>query len=294
MKIIYVANHDQVCSNDDEGAITHALTVLGHNVQRLPESKGGCAAKMEGDLLLFHKWHDTETLRQVRMKKVFWYFDLVEYPDPTIQQRSLNRMGWMKEIIPLVDLGFCTDGDWAAKNSKLEWLTQGADERTVGAGVVNEQHIDVLFTGIRKGGGIGRESFVDDIGATYGNRFRHLSHGVHGRDLAHMIASSKVVLAPDTPISDRYWSNRVYLSCGFGAFLLHPDCLGIHDHYSTDEVWTYRSRSGLIALINYALGQDKARDHASKCALSRTKRHHLYRHRCERMLDIIETRLGVK
>lgn len=293
MRILYIAKH---CSggNNDEDAVSHVLRQLGCDVIRLNETNGHTASSFEDiDLALFHKWSDTVSLSQLKCLKAFWYFDLVQYPDPLIQARCVNRMYWMKETIPYVDIGFCTDGDWAARHpSKLHWLPQGADERVIGS-VKCDQAIDVLFTGTRKGGQE-RESFVDLLSSHYGSRFKHVSGYVHGPDLAKLIGSAKVVVAPDAPVTNRYCSNRVYLSLGFGAFMMHPICAQLDDHYGRDELVQYRSRSALLSAIDYYLPQEKERRHAGQLALARTKRDHLYRHRCERLLNIVTDKLGVK
>jgi len=182
-RIGYVAKHDSG-GNDDEGAIHHALTVLGHDVQRLREKKGYMARKIPSvDFILFHKWHGPVALRGLTTPKVFWYFDLVEYPDTTLESRNQTRREWMRSIIPHVDLGFCTDGDWVAKDttSKLFWLPQGADSRMTGFGTPLEDHPPpILFTGIRRGG-IQRAGFVDEMQVNYRQSFNHIDAGLHGR-----------------------------------------------------------------------------------------------------------------
>lgn len=293
MRILYIAKHGSG-GNDDEGAVTHALRQLGCDVICLNETKGHTASSFQDiDLALFHKWHDPTSLSQLKCHKAFWYFDLVQYPDPLIHARCINRMHWMSDMMPYVDIGFCTDGDWAARHPrKLHWLPQGADERIVGS-VNCDQTIDVLFTGTRKGG-LERESFAEMMVSHYGSRFKHVSGCVHGIDLARLIGSAKVVVAPDSPVTDRYCSNRVYLSLGFGAFMLHPVCEQLDDHYGRDELAQYRSRSSLLSAIDYYLPQEKERRHAGQLALARTKLEHLYRHRCERLLNIVADKLGVK
>jgi hypothetical protein len=294
MKVLFVARHNQVNSNDDEGAIAHALLKLGHEVHALPEESAISAPTCGHDLLLFLKWRDAGAVRRIKCPRAFWYFDRVEFDDPTLHARSEARKAWMREMLPIVDVGFCTDGDFVANDvsGKLVWLPQGADERVVGRGN-GEESIDVLFTGIRKGGQ-GRASFVEEMERHYGPRFRHVERGIHGRDLANLIAQAKVVVAPDSPVSDRYWSNRVYLTLGFGGFLLHPYCDWLKAHYShgsdLGQFIYYRSRKHLHELIRYFLPEEKLRREVGQRALDRTLAEHTYRHRVAELLRVCRER----
>jgi hypothetical protein len=323
VRILYIAHHGQMRSNDDEGAIVHALKVLGHDVYRLQENHGRIAPTVSNlDLILFHKWEDTTTLHRLKGKapRVFWYFDLVDFPsDPTLTRRSQARKDWMEGVLPHVELGFCTDGDWVntvnsrdatpddeAQQDKLVWLPQGADERIAGLGCYLASGCptcnrtwggcDILFTGIRKGGEQ-RASFVDEMGSRYGRRFRHIQAGIYGRVLADLIASAKVVVAPDGPVTDCYWSNRVYNTLGFGGFLLHPYCEGLLQHYEPGKDFVfYRSRGELHERLGYFL-QDHptVAEHRRQIAeegLATTLSRHTYRHRVEVLLKTVKERLG--
>lgn len=292
MNILYVAKHDSG-DNDDEGAITYAIESLGHTVQRLDERKGVKAYKYRGyDFILFHKWRDLPTLRSLSAPKVFWYFDLVDYPDHTLAGRNQTRTNWMNEITPLVDLGFCTDGDWVAKDTtgKLVCLRQGADVRYAGMGISSQDRIPILFTGIRHGG-IQRSNCVDALFYRYGNRFVQKS-GVHGRKLADLIASSRIVVAPEGPATDNYWSNRVYLTLGFGGFLIHPFCQQlVIDYEPGRELIYYRDRPEMFMLIDHFLMNPTKRREISQAALQRTLSEHTYTHRVQRLIEIVKERL---
>ena len=318
MRIVYVANHDSG-GNDDEGAISFALERLGHEVVRIKERKGYDARRLKADLCLFHKWDDPEALRGISYPKAFWYFDLVDFPqDPTLTRRCSQRVEWMSRIIPCVDLGFCTDGDWVERwNSalhpssglipdKLVWLPQGADERVTGlytSDPDSPQSSRILFTGIGKGGGVQRESFIAEMRATYGDRFYHVSRGVHREELGRLIANSSIVVAPDSPVTDRYWSNRVYNALGFGAFLLHPWCGDlsanyrvIPDEWGSDfecEAIAYGSRADLFEKIDKYLEMPTSRRRIASAGYERTIREHLYRHRCEQLVRTVKERLSI-
>ena len=289
MRILYVAKHDSG-GNDDEGAITHALRVLGHEVECIQETHGYKACDMRGDLLLFHKWDDVQSLRRVQCKKVFYYFDLVDYMDSAIVARNAQRIAWMGRIMPFVDRGFCTDGDWAARHpDKLTWLAQGADERIVGRSTQTLFTTSpILFTGISRNGGHGRREFVELMKKTYEKDFAHYETGLYREELAKEIHNTKIVVAPNAPVTNRYWSNRVYNALGFGAFMLHPRCRRLESHYEHSiEIVYYDSLEELVdLLIPWYVVKPHIRRRIAEAGLKRTQSEHLYRHRMTTLLEI--------
>lgn len=306
MRILYVAKHGSGGS-DDEGAIGYALEQLGHKVVRLPETMDNPTKTFNfvggGDLVLFHKWDNSFRPPERKIPQVFWYFDLVQWYDPLLEVRCRQRVAWMNAAIKHVEIGFCTDGDWVAQDrtGKLVWLPQGADERVVGRA---ERPKDVpfslkrrriLFTGISKGGGKGRVDFVDEMRKKYALAFTHLHRGCYRRDLAQMIATHDVLVCPDSPTTDKYWSNRVYNAAGFGACILHPWCgETLNSQYQDEkEIRYYQSHLHLHALIEHYTSEPKEAIKLGQAALERTKKEHLYRHRCEEMLRVVKERLGI-
>jgi hypothetical protein len=307
LKIVYIANHNSG-GNCDEEAVAHALEQLGHEVVRVLEHRGSSVTQAVGvDLFLFHKWYDLVTLGKLRgvAPRAFWYWDLVDFPDLSLKRRNDTRKFWMNKICTYADFGFCTDGDWVdAYNARqrergpgglkeLHWLPQGADERVLGRGTESMEEEaplpPILFTGIRNGGRT-RADFVDMMQVNYRQSFNHVSRGVHGRELADLIARSKIVVAPDGPVTGRYWSNRIYLMLGFGAFLLHPYCAGLANHYYTGdkELVFYRDRTELKDKIAYYLDRGEERRAIADAGLERTLREHTYRHRLEQLLRTVE------
>jgi hypothetical protein len=294
VRVLMVCNW-QAGGNCDEDAVAHALTELGHTVTRLDESDGRHAPSFEADLCLFFKWRDPATLARIKCPKVFYYFDLIWFRDATIAPRCRGRVQWMREMLPHVDLGFATDGDFCTRvrGGRLVWLPQGADGRILGAGKAGPRRTPILFTGIRNGGQ-GRASFVDDMQAHYGRDFRHVQSGVYRRELADLIASSDIVVAPDAPVTDRYCSNRIFNVLGFGGFLLHPYCEFLASMYEDrKEVVFYRSREELHGLIQEYRRAGDERRRIAEAGLARTAKDHTYLHRVATMMGVIKERLGL-
>lgn len=289
MRIIYVGKHGSG-GNDDEGAIHFALEKLGHDVVRVQESHTKGVAKLEGDFLLCHHWHNLAVLREVKIPKVFWCFDLIDWPDGG--PRHQQRCAWMRELTEVCDLGFLTDGDWVARNDtgKLYWMTQGADERPLDPCLDQplncEKTTDILFVG---GIGYGRDKFVQELRERYGERFKHVLKGCYGLSLAVEISRAKIVVAPDSPVTDRYWSNRVYNVLRLGGFLLHPWSEGISCQYHP-YLLTY-SRNELPELIDTWIEEVDARQKVAVIGSQWTMQYHTYRHRCQELLKIVQEKL---
>ena len=299
VKVLYVAKHDSG-HNDDEGAICHSLEELGWEVVKILEKQAqsklsnGKWKEYGASLLLFHHWSDPEILQEVTIPKVFWYFDLVTFPDETIERRNCARRNWMAETIPHIDLGFCTDGDWVAKDKsgKLCLLRQGADSRVMGVWPTKNklQTIPLLFTGMKTGGKI-RRAFFEGIQRKYGQRF--INHRrCYKQDLGKLISQTQIVIAPDGPITNRYWSNGIYMTLGFGGFLLHPYCADLAMEYEDEkEVLFYKDREQLHEMVKYYQHRSNDRNTVRNAAFIRTQKEHTYTHRCRLLIYTIQERL---
>jgi hypothetical protein len=328
VKILFVAKHNSG-DNDDEGAVTYALRQLGHEVTTVHELRRHRSTEEEAmlrqsssfDFCLFFKWDTQSEIEAVRCPKAFWYFDMVRSveDDPTLKARSDYRVEWMNRVIPQCLVGFCTDGDWVShvnsmaiisdplknmnkvthlKHGALIHLMQGADERYVGLGEPNPKHAwpDIVFTGMVNHGQK-RAAHVAHLRSRYGDRFAVLGdggprHRLHGRVLADLFASVKVVVAPDGPNTDRYWSNRVYLTTGLGGLLIHPMCEGLFKHYSMNELMYYENAEHLDQVIDMMLTlSDEQRLEIRKAGLKAAIERNLYRHRCAQLIKEVEARL---
>lgn len=295
MKIVYVAKHGQL-DNDDEGSIADALTSLGHEVICIQEHNGSQALQYkDADFLLFHKWDDIGVLSQLAIPAVFWYFDLVEFDETPL--RSANRVQWMRYVMPYVKLGFCTDGDWTKKHpEKLRLLRQGADQRLRTKVSFSPGGEGILFAGSRNGGDT-RESFVDQIQRRYAGKFTWLKTGrgaLHGPRLIKAIDRHAIVVAPDSPVTDSYYSNRVYVMLGLGAFLLHPYSADLAKEYvDGEDLIFYRDRDDLHEKIKQwsTLGMARKRFIIQANAFQRTHQFYTYCNRVQQLLAIVQEKV---
>lgn len=306
MRVLFLARHGSG-DNDDEGAVLHALRILGHEVTCVHESprhRGGVPLeKAKADLCLFFKHPTVSEIADLsqRMPCAYWHFDMIRSVegDPTLAGRSEHRVRWCQDVLPHVVAGFHTDGDWVAadKSGKLVHLTQGADERVAGFGEPRYHGTpEVLFTGMVHHGRR-RASHVADLRDRYGERFGVLGDGGpkyrrHGRDLADTFASTKVVVAPDGPTTNRYTSNRAYLTLSLGGFLIHPytDVLA-RQYREGAELVMYRSRKECFELIDYYLDRPEERERLRRAGFEATMQRCLYRHRVADLMREVQRRI---
>ena len=297
MRILYIAHHRP--GDWDEGAgISYAFEQLGHTVVRIPERsiRPTDMHHVRGDMLLFHHFSFLPFIAEARRvrPKVFWYFDLVDFPDPTLTVRCMARKLWMEQAVQVADIGFMNDGDWVNKDltGKLHVLHEGADERFLGKGDATAYVAParIVFVG-SPNGGTKRMSCIGELQARYGAKFIGIGaaerHRVYQRDLANVLANVDITVAPDSPVTANYWSNRVYLMTAFGKFLIHPYC-GNLDYWDGHEIVYYRSREELFAKIDWFLEQPEAREKIAAGGLKATTERHTYRHRLTKMLEIVE------
>lgn len=296
MKILYLGNHGNALrSNDDEGAIARSLVELGCQLKLIQEHKFLDDDYSKYDFLLFHHYKDLNQLSNVTIPKVFWCFDRIDSSDDiTLNYRTKKRTEWANEAIRISQLGFFTDGDWVARHqtdTKYIWLTQGLNQYL--QRFPYESHTErrgILFTGGLKGGVV-RDSFVTEMKTSY-PQFIHVQGGYHGQRLAQLLSSVAICVAPDYPVSDSYWSNRIYLTLGLGGFLLHPYSQGLaEDFIPGHDLEMYCDRDELHEQIRHYLENVEEREILRERGHQQVLAHHTYKHRCETMLSIIKERV---
>jgi len=311
MKIAYVANHNQLRSADDEGAIAYALERLGHTVHLFSEKATYHSLCVSNpDMVLFHKWSNWSILQKLSCIKVAWYFDLFYQDEPELYRRNIDRLTWLENAVGLVDALFCTDGSAVngevshtylleRERKKVFHLTQGADSRLINTcefrlriaeSYLRDKHIDILFTGSVRSG-TKRAECLDLLRETYKERFMHVAHGAYRENLAQLILNSKVVVAPSAPVGPNYYSNRIYNALGFGACLIHPLVSNLSNEYRVGEdIYPYdpKDLKTLIQGINFLLEESSLyRQKLSFNGYETTLNLHTYEEKVRMMFNIL-------
>ena len=278
MNILYLITN----TTGDEIAITKAFEHFGHTVIRVYDGRWNAEQyDIEFDFLFFHHSTKLEEIAAVNIPKVFWCFDLMtDHP---------RRSKWVHTAVQTADLAFFTDGD-CVKNyhDKSVRLMQGAQEIKIGT--AQEEKHDITFAGTI---GANRRGFFHDISKHFE---LHITNKVYGNAFADLIASSKIIIAPDAPIKPNYWSNRVYMVLGYGGFLLHPYIKELARQYEDKvDLVFYHDRKDLQSKIHYYLDSynDEERKTIADCGMTRTNLEHTYTHRCEVILQTVKDRFSI-
>lgn len=286
MKILYLGNFGNVGSNYVEEDIKSALEELGHEVIPVHEKDVKTVPNTKADMLLFHKagvgkyislaeW--IEVLNHVVCKKVMWFFD----PIQLFRQRETD----IETIAEYIDYGFLVDDTWRRRHkfNNLYSLKEGIG--TVYQGKVRDEFkFDIVFVGSLYGK---REEFAGRLKGRYGNRF-HVASNCYGQDLADLSVSTKIIVAPDFPTNEFYWSSRFYLTLGLGGFMVHPDCYGLRDEFEEGKHFAgYKGMNELFMTIDYYLEHEEERKQIQMEGQVRCLEVATFQHRLQTMLDTI-------
>jgi len=279
MRIVYLYNpQGKLNSDDTEGHIRAGLEELGHEVIMLPEEYAFDALKIPGDMLLFHKGGRFihSLLPRIKYTRVCRYFDKIWH----------SRVEWAERMLPLVDKMILTDGDWARAHPspKVKVLYQGCGQMRTGK-YRPEYATNIAFTGAIYEG---REEWRDFMREVFGDDFRVFGDVFHG-DLYDLCQSARVLVAPEAPSTDSYWSSRIYLTLGAGGFLIHPRCKGLDAEYTDGEHYVaYSSREELVEKVDYYLGHAEERERIRRAGMAWTHQHFTCKQRVKTMMQYVQ------
>jgi hypothetical protein len=294
MKILYQAKHNSG-KNDDEGAIAWALEQLGHRVIRAPVGFPPVGPAFEGktcDFYLYH--HSTPDFDNIHIPTVSWCFDRIWEDDPSVKQRSEARLKWADFVTSKNLCSFFTDGDYVQNNhtglTNIFQLSQGFDSRITERVAANSRNALIAHVGMSHKNGEKRLSFVRFMQDRYKDNFICI-HNDYRENLIRRLNQVAIVVAPDSPVSDQYWSNRVYNITGMGAFLVHPDSKGLAWQYGQPgwmSIPTYRDRNELVEVVNRYLLESFEREVSASRAKLITNHLHTYKNRCEKLIKKVQ------
>jgi hypothetical protein len=112
---------------------------------------------------------------------------------------------------------------------------------------------------------------------------------IDGRELADLYASTKVVVGDSclVPRLQRYWSDRIPNVTGRGAYLLHPDVVGLLDQHPFLNVWDAGDWFMLDTAIEAALADDEWRISVARDCMADTLENHTYEVRCKQLVTLL-------
>jgi len=301
LKIIYLGNFENPLSDSTENHIKYAFEQLGHEVIAIDEEGLRNFDKVENaadradvkilnvkdpDIFLFHKGGAEnpkgmelliKLLTYITCKKVCWYFDKV-FPD---------REEYIDTVSEYSDYVFLTDDTFIRRHkySNISCLRQGIGNEDTSPGEYKEElKCDIAFTGNAYQG---RENFARTLQTKYGKNFR-MFNDKFNRDLYNLCASAKIIVAPEYPCDEFYWSSRFYLTLGSGGFLVHPDLYGLRTEFTEGKHFAgYKGHKELIETIDYFLERNEERESIRKQGYNYCISKATYKHRVEEMLKQI-------
>lgn len=295
MKIIYFANHDNKGSDVTEIHIKLAFENLGHKVVCIDENNwvkpDVVSETKDADVFLFHKagikdqnsyQKFMDLLSCIICKKVCWYFDKIWGDREVI----------IESLIPYLDNMFMSDETWARRHNykNVSILRQGIGESNIPLGTFKpELETEIAFVGNVYGD---RSQFIQKLKSRYDNKFRVFGN-IFNRDLCDLMASTKIVIAPDSPGDDFYWSSRVYMIMGSGGFLIHPKYQGLLEEFEHKKhLVYYNDFDDMCSKIDFYLANEKKRKKIQQQGYEKCIKEFTYQKRCQKMLEKLN--IGVK
>jgi hypothetical protein len=300
MNILHIAEHSPVRGNDDEGAISDALTQLGHTVTKIEEANAldiNTDMTTSNDVVLFHQIKgDWPVLYNPAIKRVLWHWD--EVTDNTLIDRLL--------FAQKIDLALLTHGPtvdlFSDYTDKIDILRQGFDQRYKHQYKYPNYYDDI---GIFGSAYPSRESFFEDLNKHYpwdltSNGIHTKVYGLNGQNYVHqeklesLVNTVKIWPQFDCtlggPYPPNYWSNRPYLLTGMGAFIIHPYCEDLAKEYLEDyEMVFYKTREELWEKIQFYLDNPEDRENIRIAGQQKTLRCYKYIDRCKQLIEFIQT-----
>lgn len=313
MKILFIGNHSISFSTETHHRKT--FEKLGHEVITFQENQSSVDAVMkhidEADMLYFTHTHSYQFDTPEKIRYMFSEFKKKGIPSVGYHLDLWMGLEREKDLHSDPYWGiqhfFTADklmADWLNENTKTKgyFLPAGCfeDESYMAEPNYEKYPHEIIFTGSK---GYHpewpyRPKLIDWLQKTYGDRFAHYGGGgkptVRGHELNVLYASAKISIG-DTLCNDFsykwYTSDRLFESCGRGAFLIYPRIHGLEFFYEDKKevvYYDFNNFEQLKELIDYYLIHTEEREKIRAAGHHRTKEAHTYRHRLSQLLSTLE------
>lgn len=219
-----------------------------------------------------------EMLEGMTCKKVLWFLDKI----------AGSKMEIIVNLLPHVDYMFVADGTWKKRftEEKLFVLHPAASEKIFKGKVKDDLVCDIAMYGSLYGERFKQFEFLK---SKFGDHFQY-HDDKYGRDLANLCKSSKIVIVPQYPFDDFYWSDRIYNVLANGGTCVHPRTYGLQEEGFIDGTHfiDYYTEQDLFVTLSMLL--DKKSNTVRKGIGKQGKefvKGHTYGNRIDEMLNII-------
>ena len=216
-------------------------------------------------------------LNNIKCKKVLWMFDKVW----TDYARLLVG------LLPKVDMAFLSDGTWIKRfNVKDIHFLPPAGVKYKGK-AKKEYECDVAFMGKIYGE---RKKLYEYLKDNFADKFK-VFNNCFENELASLCKSAKIIIAPDFPFDDFFWSDRIYNILANGGFLIHPRSYGLIEQgfIEGEHFVPYSKESDLVNLVSLFLQSKKERNKIAKKGQEFVLANHTYNKRIKQILCELES-----
>jgi len=217
-------------------------------------------AANESDLFLFHGTiadmddftmslilqRITVLLDAIKCKKVMWFLDKVVG----------TKVKIIMSLVDKLDYIFVSDDTWLRRfeSDKIFPLHPGCSEKPIKGRFKKELECDIAFAGSLYGERVGMYEFLKK---TFGERFK-MFDDKYGKDYADLCKSAKVIIVPQHPFDDFFWSDRIYTTMKNGGVVVHPRTQGIIEEGFEEgkHYFNYYSESELYATLKMLISKE--------------------------------------
>jgi hypothetical protein len=105
-----------------------------------------------------------------------------------------------------------------------------------------------------------RQKLVDELTQIYGNRFIAVDN-CFGEDFDNLCQSVKVIIEPDYPLEDFYWTDRIYRTLASGGLFLARKLYGRTEFEPNKEYIEYKGMEDLAYHLKW-FTRDSAKEEA--------------------------------
>jgi hypothetical protein len=321
LRVGYIGNFNP--EHSTENHVKTAFERVGHEVVPLQENDADTWRiltdnRVSFDFVLWTRtgwdWpHDTGwTWEQAVANQERALDDLSERGTPTVgfhldRWWGLNRTGQVyDEPFFQCDLVITADGghpdEWADVGVNHHWLPPGVSlaecERTpqtralyartpiVWVGSWQRYHEEWVRYRHQLIGAL-RGRFRRDVGL-----YPRRGQAVRGQDLVDLYETATVVVGDSCLAGNahHYWSDRIPETVGRRGFLIHPEVVGLDEHFTVGEhlvTYPVGDWEALCDLVDRYLVDDEGREYIRNTGKAHVMEHHTYERRAEQIVDLV-------
>lgn len=193
-------------------------------------------------------------LEAIKCKKVLWFLDKI--------------VGFKMKIITTLydslDLIFLADETWLRRfdSDKMFSLHPAASNKVYKGKFKKELSCNIAMLGSLYGERVKQYEFLKK---RFGDSFKFFDDK-YERDYADVCKSAKIVIVPQFPFDDFYWSDRIYTILNNGGFCVHPRTYGLTEEGFKDgkHYVDYYSEQDLFITLKMLIEDKSLRNGISK------------------------------